>query len=64
MDSGRGSISGILKKEEVIVSIEYKYLCLQILYRSMKMNKYEKLLLGYLIMRADKEAFTYFQSKD
>lgn len=49
-----------LKKEEVIVSIEYKYLCLQILYRSMKMNKYEKLLLGYLIMRADKEAFTYF----
>ena len=49
-----------LKKEEVIVSIQYKYLCLQILYRSMKMNKYEKLLLGYLIMRADKEAFTYF----
>ena len=49
-----------LKKEEVVVSIEYKYLCLQILYRSMKMNKYEKLLLGYLIMRADKEAFTYF----
>lgn len=49
-----------LKKEEVIVSTEYKHHCLHVLYRSMKITKLEKLLLAYLIMRADQEAFTYF----
>lgn len=48
-----------LGREEVIVPVSYKLHCIRMVYRNLKMSKEAKLLLSYLIYRADREAFTY-----
>lgn len=48
-----------LEREEVTVEVPYKLHCIRMVYRSLKISKEAKLLLSYLIYRADREAFTY-----
>lgn len=48
-----------LEREEVIVQVPYKLHCIRMVYRSLKISKEAKLLLSYLIYRADRETFTY-----
>lgn len=49
-----------LKQEEVNVKTSYKNDCIQRIYRKLTLEKIEKLIFSYLVMRADREGFVYF----